>query len=351
MSTTFFHDNRARVSIVGASGYAGGDLLRLLLGHPAISVGQVTSESNAGKYVYSVHPNLRKVTDLQFVSAQALQPADVIVLALPHGESQQQIERFATLAPVIIDLAADFRLKDKAVYQRYYGEAHAAPGWLDRFVYGLPELHRDALRTATYASGVGCNATAATLALLPLVRAGLLAADKPITVEVKVGSSETGATPGASSHHPERSGVARTFAATGHRHEAEVWQNLGVQVFLTITSIEMVRGALATAQAFAAPGVEEKAIWKAYRAAYGAEPFVRIVHDKASLHRHPEPKLLAGTNFADVGWEFEPETGRIVAMAAIDNLGKGAAGSALQCLNLMLGFDENAGLTFPGLHP
>ena len=343
--------SRARVSIVGASGYAGGDLVRMLLGHPNVTIAQVTSESNAGKYVYAVHPNLRKATDLQFVSAQALQPADVIVLALPHGESQKQIARFAELAPVIIDLAADFRLQDTTVYQHYYGEPHSAPKWLSQFVYGLPELHRDALRSAKYASGVGCNATAATLALLPLVRAGLLDANRPITVEVKVGSSEAGATPSASGHHPDRSGVARTFAATGHRHEAEIFQNLGIHAYLTITSIEMVRGAFATAQAFAAPGVEEKAIWKAFRSAYNAEPFVRIVHDKNSLHRHPEPKLLAGTNFADVGWEFEPETGRIVAMAAIDNLGKGAAGSALQCLNLMLGFDEMTGLKFPGLHP
>ena len=342
---------RARVSIVGASGYAGGDLVRMLLGHPNVYIAQVTSESNAGKYIHAVHPNLRKVTDLQFISAHALQAADVIVLALPHGESQKKIERFAGLAPVIIDLAADFRLRDLSVYQHYYGEPHSAPEWLNKFVYGLPELHREALRSTKFASGVGCNATAATLALLPLVRAGLLDLNKPITVEVKVGSSEAGASASASSHHPERSGVARTFAATGHRHEAEVFQNLGIHAYLTITSIEMVRGAFATAQAFAVPGLEEKAIWKAYRSAYNAEPFVRIVHDKNSLHHHPEPKLLAGTNFADVGWEYEPETGRIVAMAAIDNLGKGAAGSALQCLNLMLGFDETAGLAFPGLHP
>jgi len=342
---------RPRVSIVGASGYAGGELLRLLLAHPCVTLGQVTSESNAGKYVHTLHPNLRKVTDLQFVSAQALQGADALFLALPHGESQKQIGRLAALAPVIVDLAADFRLRDLDQYQRYYGEVHSAPDWLAKFVYGLPELHREALRTTRYASGVGCNATAATLALLPLVRAGLLDKAQPVTVEVKVGSSEAGAASGPSGHHPERSGVARTFAATGHRHEAEIAQALGMRIYLTITSIEMVRGALATAQAFAAPGVDEKALWKAFRAAYNTEPFVRIVHDKTGLHRHPEPKLLAGTNFADVGWEFEPETGRIVAMAAIDNLGKGAAGSAVQCLNLMLGFDETAGLTFAGLHP
>ncbi len=345
-------NQQAQVSIVGASGYTGGDVLRLLLAHPCVNIAQVTSESNAGNYVYSVHPNLRKITTLQFVSARTLQPADVLFLALPHGEAQKQIERFAGLAPVLVDLSADFRLHDLAVYARYYGEAHGAPGWVDKFVYGLPEINREALRTTHYASGVGCNATASTLALLPLVRAGLLDMERPITVDLKVGSSEAGASASASSHHPERSGAVRTFAATGHRHEAEVAQALGIRnVYLSITSVEMIRGVMATAQAFVKPGTDEKVIWKAYRAAYNAEPFIRIVHDKGGLHRHPEPKFLAGTNYADVGWEFEPETGRIVALCAMDNLGKGAAGSAVQCLNLMMGWEETAGLTFMGLHP
>jgi len=343
---------RARVSIVGASGYTGGDLLRYLLRHPHVTLHQVTSESNAGNFVHSVHPNLRKLTPLQFVSSKVLEPTDILFLALPHGEAQKRIEQFAALATVIIDLSADFRLKDMAVYKRYYGEDHAAPAWAERFTYGLPEVMRERLRGASYASGVGCNATAATLALLPLIRAELIQMDRPVTVDIKVGSSEAGATPSASSHHPERSGVVRTFAAVGHRHEAEVAQNLGVNnVYLSITSVEMVRGALATVQAFLKPGVEEKQVWKAYRAAYNAEPFIRIVHDKGGLHRHPEPKLLAGTNYADVGWELEPETGRIVALAALDNLGKGAAGSAVQCMNLMLGWDEMAGLDVIGLHP
>jgi len=340
------------VSIVGASGYTGGELLRLLIAHPCVTIKQVTSESNAGKYAYSVHPNLRKATALQFESVRTLEPADALFLALPHGEAQKQIAHFAELAPVIIDLSADFRLHDLNVYQRYYGEPHGAPEWVDRFVYGLPEINREPLRTAKFASGVGCNATVATLALLPLVRAGLIETDHPITVDLKVGSSESGATATPSSHHPERSGAVRTFAATGHRHQAEVAQNLGLSnVYLSITSVEMVRGVMATAQTFAKSGVDEKAIWKAYRAAYAAEPFVRIVHDKTGLHHHPEPKFLAGTNYADVGWEFEPETGRIVALCAIDNLGKGAAGSALQCLNLMMGWDESAALSFTGLHP
>jgi len=343
---------RVRVSIIGASGYTGGEVLRLLLAHPNVEIGQVTSESNAGTYVHALHPNLRKITALQFVSATAIQPADVLFVALPHGELQKRIDSYSQLAPTIIDLSADFRLRDLGQYERYYEEKHSAPAWVEKFVYGLPEINREALRGAHYASGVGCNATASILALLPLARAGLLDPAHPITVDLKVGSSESGATASASSHHPERSGAVRTFAATGHRHEAEVVQALGLNnVYLTITSVEMIRGVMATAQVFMQPGLEEKALWKAYRAAYNAEPFVRIVHEKSGLHRHPEPKWLAGTNFADVGWEYQPSTGRLVALSAIDNLGKGAAGSAVQCMNVMLGFEENAGLIFPGLHP
>lgn len=350
-----------RVSIVGASGYGGGELLRLLLGHPHVEVAQVTSESNAGNYVHSVHPNLRPGLatrryvggqGLRFTSIAELQPCDVLFLALPHGEAQRRIEHFAGLAERIVDLSADFRLRDPDAYRRRYGEPHAAPTWLERFVYGLPELNREAIRHSRYCSGVGCNATASILALLPLQRAGLLRSDRPIVVDVKAGSSEGGASPSLASHHPERSGAVRSFAPTGHRHEAEVIQALGREdIYLSVTSIELVRGVLATAHCWVEPGLTDKDLWRAYRAAYGQEPFVRIVHERTGVYRHPEPKLLAGTNLADVGWDLDPATGRLVALAAIDNLGKGAAGSAVQCMNLMLGLDETAGLEFVGLHP
>ena len=341
-----------RVSIVGASGYGGGELLRLLLGHPQVEVAQVTSESNAGKPVHTLHPNLRGVTDLKFVSARVLEPCDVLCLALPHGEAAKRIEEFAQLAPRLVDLSADFRLRDPAVYQRWYGEPHPAPAWLDRFVYGLPEVGRDQLRGASYASGVGCNATAANLALLPLARAGLIDTARPVVVDIKVGSSEGGASPSLASHHPERSGAVRSFAPTGHRHTAEVEQALGLtNVHLSITSIELVRGVLATAHVWTRPGITDRDLWAVYRQAYRDEPFVRLVKAQGTVYRYPEPKLLAGTNWADVGFEADPATGRVVSIAAIDNLGKGAAGSALQCLNLMCGFDERDGLRFPGLHP
>ncbi|HZW03766.1 MAG TPA: N-acetyl-gamma-glutamyl-phosphate reductase, partial [Anaerolineaceae bacterium] len=243
-----------KVSIAGASGYAGGELLRLLLDHPEVTVAQATSESHAGEYVYQQHPNLRKRTGLKFTNCALLEPCDVLFLAFPHGQSQQHIDEFAALAPRIVDLSADFRLRDPAVYQAYYGEAHRAPQWLDRFVYGLPELRRAALQAACYVSGVGCNATAANLALLPLVQAGLLDLEQPVIVDIKVGSSEGGASPNAGSHHPERSHIIRTFSAYGHRHVAEVKQELELaNIHLTMTSVDLVRGALAAAHAFVKP--------------------------------------------------------------------------------------------------
>jgi N-acetyl-gamma-glutamyl-phosphate/LysW-gamma-L-alpha-aminoadipyl-6-phosphate reductase len=347
---------RTRVSIVGGSGYGGGELVRLLLGHPHVEIAQVTSESQAGNYLHSVHPNLRpaggRIPAIRFTSISELAPCDVLFLALPHGEAQRRIGQLAGLAERIVDLSADFRLQDAEVYRRYYGEAHAAPEWLGRFVYGLPEINRESLRGSRYASGVGCNATASILALLPLVRAGLLTTGRPVVVDVKAGSSEGGASASAASHHPERSGAVRSFAPTGHRHEAEVAQALGCpDVYLSVTSIELVRGVLATAHAWTEPGLSDKELWRAYRSAYGTEPFVRLVHERNGIYRHPEPKLLAGTNLVDVGWDLDTRTGRVVALAALDNLGKGAAGSAVQCLNLMMGWDEAAGLEFMGLHP
>ncbi|MEM8712176.1 MAG: N-acetyl-gamma-glutamyl-phosphate reductase [Planctomycetota bacterium] len=340
------------VSIVGGSGYVGGEVLRYLLPRADVTVQQVTSTSKVARPLRSVHPHLRGWTDLRFTAMDDLAPCDVLVLALPHGEAARRIASFATVAPRIIDCSADFRLSDPATYREFYGEAHAAPDWLQRFTYGLPEAHRASLEEATLVSGVGCNATASNLALLPLVRAGLIDTTRPVVVDLKVGSSESGRRATAGSHHPERSGVVRSFAPTGHRHEAEVRQVTGLEdVSLSVTSVEMVRGALATAHVWLGQRATDRDLWGAYRESYGHDPFVRIVHDKGGAYRHPEPRLVAGTNHADVGWELAADGRRLVSLCAIDNLGKGAAGTAVQCLNLMAGFDESAGLASIGMHP
>ena len=342
------------VSIIGGSGYGGGELIRLLLGHPNVEIKQVTSRSHLGEYVYQVHPNLRKRTQLKFVDPAALEPVDILFLAQPHGQAQKNIEEYAKLGTKIIDLAADFRLRDADLYEQWYGEEHAAPEWLSKFVYGLPELHRAEISTANYISGVGCNATASNLALLPLVKADLLDLSSPIFIEIKVGSSEGGAEGNSGSLHAERANVIRTFSAFGHRHTAEVIQEMGVnaeRISLTMTAVDLVRGVLATAHARVKPGVATKDLWKAYRAVANENPFVRVVKEQRGIYRVPEPKILAGSNYADLGFELDESNGHLVAMCAIDNLMKGASGTAVQCMNLMMGWDETLGLEFMGLHP
>jgi N-acetyl-gamma-glutamyl-phosphate/LysW-gamma-L-alpha-aminoadipyl-6-phosphate reductase len=317
-----------------------------------VEVTQVSSRSHLGEYLYQVHPNLRKQTGLKFIDPDQVEEADVLFLALPHGQAQQKIEAYAQLAPYLIDLSADFRLRNPKAYQQWYGQAHAAPQWLERFVYGLPELHREQLRGAHYVSGVGCNATASNLALLPPAQAELIDPQHPVIVEIKVGSSEGGAQGNPGTHHPERSGIIRTFSSFGHRHTAEVIQELGLaNVSLTMTSVDLVRGALATAHAQVKPGVQVKDLWKAYRAAASENPFLRVVKEQRGIYRVPEPKILAGSNYADLGFELDESRGHMVAICAIDNLMKGASGSAVQCMNLMLGFEETLGLEFMGLHP
>jgi N-acetyl-gamma-glutamyl-phosphate/LysW-gamma-L-alpha-aminoadipyl-6-phosphate reductase len=341
-----------RATIIGGSGFTGGELLRLLIPHPEIEVVQVTSRSHLGEYVYQVHPNLRKGTSLKFSNPQELLPTDVLFLALPHGQAQHHIDKWANTAEYIVDLSADFRLKDPARYQLWYGEAHASPDWIGKFVYGLPELHREALRTANYVSGVGCNATACNLALLPMIQAHLLDLVKPLIAEIKVGSSEGGVSLNPGSHHAERSSVIRTYSAYGHRHTAEVIQESGVEdISLTMTSVDIVRGALATVHGTVKDRVALKDLWKAYRAAAKENQFLRVVKERRGVYRVPEPKILAGTNYADLGFDLNPESGHVIAICAIDNLMKGAAGSAVQSMNLMLGFDEALGLEFFGLHP
>jgi N-acetyl-gamma-glutamyl-phosphate/LysW-gamma-L-alpha-aminoadipyl-6-phosphate reductase len=338
-----------RVSIVGGSGYGGGELLRLLLGHPQIEVAQVTSQQYGGKFVHSVHPNLRGATRLKFCGIEELAACDILFLALPHGEAATKIEHYASLGSRIIDLSADFRLRDQATYCEWYGHDHPAAGWPQRFVYGLPELHRAELRGACYASGVGCNATAVNLALWPLATRKLI---ERVVIEVKVGSSEGGNSYSLSSHHPERSGSVRSFAPTGHRHQAEIYQELGdIDLHFSATAVELVRGVLSTAHVFLNQDLSEKDVWAIYREAYSEERFIRLVKDQQGVYRYPEPKILAGTNYCDIGFEKDPRSNRLVVISAIDNLMKGAAGNAVQTMNVMMGWQEDSGLEFTGLHP
>ena len=338
-----------KVSIVGASGYGGGELLRLLLDHPHVEVHQATSERNAGKPVTRVHPNLRKRTSLNFCTINDLEKVDLLFVSLPHTQSMQKFGELSGLAERMVDLSADFRLKDPAVYLKWYGVEHAHPDRLSEFVYGNVELHREEMKKARYISGAGCNATATILPLWPLFKLGLVDTTLPVVAEAKCGSSEGGNAVSEASHHPERSGCVRSYKPTGHRHIAEMEQELGHQIHFSATSIEMVRGILVTAHLFVKPGTTEKDVWKTYRQIYGQEPFIRIVKENQGLYRLPEPKIVVGTNYCDIGFELEGT--RLVVISAIDNLMKGAAGQAVHAMNVMCGFEETAGLTFAGLHP
>ena len=341
---------KPRVSLVGGSGYVGGELLRLLSGHPSLLLGQVTSERHRGERVDSVHPHLRGMTEAAFVSSQDLTACDLLILALPHGEAGVRWEEFSPLAERIIDLSADHRLRDSGEYLRWYGREHPLPSRLEKFVYGIPELYRERLPEARWVTGAGCNATAVILALLPLVESGW--AEQRIVTEVKCGSSEGGRFPTESSHHPERRHCLRSFKATGHRHSAEILQELGLsEISLSVTAVDEVRGILTTSHLFLKESRSEGELFRLYRERYSKEPFVRIVRERKGHYRFPEPKLLWGTNFCDVGFERDPRSSRVVVVSAMDNLMKGAAGQGVQCLNIMMGFPEETALGFRGLHP
>jgi N-acetyl-gamma-glutamyl-phosphate/LysW-gamma-L-alpha-aminoadipyl-6-phosphate reductase len=336
-------------SIVGASGFTGGELLRLLRGHPEFEIRQATSREYANKTVGSVHPNLREL-DLRFSEPTDLDEVDVLFAATPHGVSMDHIDAFQDAADTIVDLSADFRLDDEAQYDEHY-DGHSRPELLDESVYALPERYRDELPGASLIAAGGCNATAAILGLGPLFDDGILAGDERIVVDVKVGSSEGGASGSKASSHAERSGVVRPYAPTGHRHEAEIEQEFGCETAFSAHAVDMIRGASATCHVFPNEPVSKGDLWSAYREAYDNEPFVRLVAGGSGVYRYPEPKAVAGSNYAEIGFELDPGNERIVVFSAIDNMMKGSAGQAVHAANVALGLDERAGLDFEGLHP
>jgi LysW-gamma-L-alpha-aminoadipyl-6-phosphate/LysW-L-glutamyl-5-phosphate reductase len=338
-----------RTAVLGASGYLGGELLRLLTGHPRVAVVAAGSARLAGRPVTGPHPNLRGRTDLVFTPPDDLPDCDVLLLARPHGEAMHTIAGLLDRAACVIDLSADFRLHDPAVYARHYDRPHATPDLLGSFETGLPELYRDRLAGAGRIAVPGCLATAAVLALAPLAEAGLVAGD--VVVDGRIGSSGSGASAGSFNLHAERSGAMRVVSPAGHRHEAEITQALGVPVRMSVTGVEAVRGAQVLCRVPVAAPVDEGTLRRLYRDRYSGEPFVRVVAQRRGLHRLPEPKLLAGSNICDVGFAVRADGTEVVAIGALDNLVKGGSGNAVQSLNARCGWPEDTGLEFPGLHP
>ncbi|MFB6222727.1 MAG: N-acetyl-gamma-glutamyl-phosphate reductase [Haloarcula sp.] len=336
-------------SVVGGSGFTGGELLRLIDGHPEFELAQATSRSKENKTIGHAHPNLRH-SDLRFSSPSELESVDVLFAATPHGVSMEQIDAFQEAAGTVVDLSADFRLDSEAQYDEWY-DGHSRPELLEKSEYALPELNRDNLAGADLIASGGCNATVTILGLLPLFEADILSGDEQVVVDIKVGSSEGGAGGGEASSHPERSGVVRPYAPTGHRHEAEIQQFLGLDVSFTVHAVDMIRGASATCHVFPEGPVSKGDLWGAYRGEYEDEPFVELVAGGGGVYRYPEPKSVAGTNRAEVGFELDPGNKRLVVFSAIDNMMKGSAGQAVHAANVALGIEETAGLEFQGLHP
>jgi LysW-gamma-L-alpha-aminoadipyl-6-phosphate/LysW-L-glutamyl-5-phosphate reductase len=347
-----------RIGIIGGSGYVGSELLRILLMHPQAEVTMVTSRQSAGEYVFNVHPNLRGLTQLKFVPqdmAELQKNCDLIFTATPHGGSVNLVPKLLEAGLKVIDMSADFRFKNPADYETYYGWTHAHPEMLKEAAYGLPELHREEIKNAKLVACPGCEATAAILGLAPIVKAGLIENNR-IVVDLKVGSSGGGSKPNLASHHPERFGGVRPYKVVGHRHIGEVEQELAplgglVKISFTPHAVNMVRGILATIHTFNKQPIASKDLWKALRGMYGNEPFIRLVKYLKGPYQLPDPKITTGTNFCDIGFEIDEHAGRLIIFTALDNMVKGAAGQGVQCLNIMMGIDETTGLKSTGFHP
>jgi N-acetyl-gamma-glutamyl-phosphate reductase len=329
-------------AILGASGFVGAELLRLCAGHPALRPVRLFGDSQAGEALGDVHPHLALAypgAGIERFEASALDGIGLVFAALPHGESQAVAPAILARGIKLVDLGADFRLDDAAAYERWYQEPHRAPELLDRFVYGIPELHRAAIAGASAVAAAGCYPTAAILALKPLL--GLIDPDT-INVSAASGVSGAGKKANESTHFNT---VDENFTAYGllsHRHTAEMEMALGGTILFTPHLAPMNRGILATCTAMSRGPCDPL---EALRAAYAGEPFVHV------SERSPSTKWTLGSNAVHLTARYDERTGRVLAIAALDNLVKGAAGQMIQCANLMLGLDEGAGLARVGVWP
>jgi N-acetyl-gamma-glutamyl-phosphate reductase len=350
---------RFKAAVIGGSGYGGAELIRRLLRHPEVELVRVASIDFIGEPLSAVHPNLEGQTELKFEGlspGEAARGMDVVLLGLPHKVSAGNAPEIMRDAGArIVDLSGDFRLRDPAAYEKYYGAKHPYPEELTKgtFVYGLPELNRDAIRTAKYVASPGCFATTIELALLPLAKVNLLAG--PVEIVGITGSSGSGIAPGAGTHHPTRVNNLKTYKPLEHQHIPEIAQTLAAAGARDVTlrfvpvSAPLSRGIFATCFAHVDGKVEGAAVKKLYAETYAREPFVRM-----PPKRLPEVVAVKGTNYAEVGLHVgDAADGKrlLTCFCATDNLIKGGAGQAIQSMNLMLGLDERLTLEDPGGWP
>jgi N-acetyl-gamma-glutamyl-phosphate reductase len=348
---------KLNVAIVGSSGYTGGELMRLLLNHPNVTVSAITSERSAGQPITTLFPHLASLTRLV---CEPLDPviiakkADLVFLALPHVTAQDAANRFRALGTKVIDLSADYRIADPAVYEQWYEHRHQYPELLKQAVYGLPELRREQIKKAALIANPGCYPTSAILGLAPLIKQDMAIADPAsIIIDSKSGVTGAGRSPALAYHYPEANEGLMAYKIGTHRHTPEIEQELSVlagkpvTVSFTPHLIPMNRGILTTIYARLTENTDTTALHARYEEFYKHEPFVRVL----PLGQSPNVRNVRGSNFCDIGVTADPRTGRAVVVSAIDNLVKGAAGQAVQNMNLMMAFEETTGLANAGLFP
>src|SRR5574341_75172 len=347
--------SKLNIAIVGSSGYTGGELMRILLNHPRVTVTAITSEKSAGKPITSIFPHLAGLTSLV---CEPLDPdavakkADLVFLALPHVSAQEAAFRFRALGKKVVDLSADYRIADPAVYEKWYEHAHQYPELLKSAVYGLPELHREKIKKASLVANPGCYPTGAILGLAPLLGKGAVD-PQSIIIDSKSGVSGAGRSPSLAHHYPEVNEAFMAYKVGTHRHTPEIEQELsrlaGAPIVLSFTPhlVPMNRGILTTAYARQTSPEDTARLHARYEEFYQREPFVRLL----PAGQFPNVRNVRGSNFCDIGVYADPRTGRAVVVTAIDNLVKGASGQAVQNMNLMMGCDETAGLKFAGMFP
>jgi len=347
------------VGIVGGSGYSGGELLRLLLGHPRVRIAWVTSRGD--KNLEAIHRNLIG-TGLGFIKEETATPVDAVILCMPSRESMTRAERYLKQGAKVVDVGSDFRLKDQALFEQVYKAKHTNWSLVEEAPYGATELHRDQIRKARLVANPGCFAYTAILTLAPLVKEKLVDLDR-LVVDGMSGTSGAGAEPVVPTHHSEIGNSAFPYNVVDHRHTYEIEQELtgvagaAVTVHFTPYYCPFTRGILAGCHGFLTRRVTRADLLDLYRAFYRDEPFVRVLafekDPAASWQYLPYPSVanLAGSNFVHIGVDVDETRRRAVVFGALDNLGKGAASSAIQNMNCMLGLPEEAGIAGAGLHP
>ena len=346
---------KVNIAIVGSSGYTGGELYRLLVNHPRVRITSVTSERSAGKPLTTIFPHLTGLTDLvcePLDPDSIAQKTDFVFLALPHVTAQEAASRFHHLGKKIVDLSADYRLADPTVYEMWYGHCHQHPELLRSAVYGLPELHRDKIKKASFVANPGCYPTGAILSLAPLIKKGFVDLTSVI-IDSKSGVSGAGRGPSLVYHYPEVNEGLMAYKIGIHRHTPEIEQELTmlarqpIKVSFTPHLIPMNRGILTTSYAGLNAAADTESLHALYREFYRDEPFVRLL-DPGEF---PNVRNVRGSNFCDIGIYADSRTGRVVVVSAIDNLVKGASGQAIQNMNLMMGFPEMEGIKIAGIFP